>query len=187
MFWTFLALNGLHLFLYFCDLGKTDFSFLKRELYRKILNKKNKKKKSKLRNSYKFIFVRCSFVLIWSAAATGRSSENYKLFQIEIAATIWFKNDLAMICKESLKNIFPKNLGKPTKIIFSIFRDLPALVYRIIVLPPIPPRLLIFRKFSNPSIPPNFIPTPTPYPHPTLNLKDFSKSQNQKSLIFCME
>ena len=58
-----------------------------------------------------------------------------------------------------------------------------TLVYRIIV----PPRLLSFGKFSNPifgkfSNPPNFISTP-----PIINLKDFSKSQKQKSQIYCME
>ena len=50
-----------------------------------------------------------------------------------------------------------------------------------------PPRLLSFGKFSNPifgkfSNPPNFISTP-----PIINLKDFSKSQKQKSQIYCME
>ena len=35
-------------------------------------------------------------------------------------------NDLAIIRKESLKNIFLSNLSKATKITFSIFKDLPA-------------------------------------------------------------
>ena len=34
-------------------------------------------------------------------------------------------NDLAIICTESLKNIFVRNLGKATKITLSIFKDLP--------------------------------------------------------------
>ena len=50
-----------------------------------------------------------------------------------------------------------------------------------------PPRLLSFGKFSNPIFgkfpnPPNFISTPA-----IINLKDFSKSQKQKSQIYCME
>ena len=35
-------------------------------------------------------------------------------------------NDLAIICRESLKNIFPKNLSKATKITFLMFKDLPT-------------------------------------------------------------
>ena len=46
----------------------------------------------------------------------------------------------------------------------------------------------MFGKFSSPlSLPPsNFIPTPPP-PPPIISFKNFSKSQNQKSQIFCME
>ena len=45
------------------------------------------------------------------------------------------------------------------------------------------PRLLIFGKFSNTTPPPpQFYSKP-----PIINFKDFSKSQNQNSQIFCLE